>query len=1111
MSVKHENCGFFSLGGGTKCIADIAESLPNNTIYFNKLTKEISLKSVEDDTTVITHFPAERASNFSVSRFIEGKEHGSNILATYGYKLRAESVVEADSYNVYTIYSSDDRSNLNFVQFEGSSYDSSEILYKWTETHPIHIITIGSPSCYFPMPVLEMLDAGTGENGEIIVKVKVSKDFPLSILQKFSSGEIAYENDSTNYSYLQFVEAPYNGDMYVGKQTAAFGNDLIASASSAFSQGTGSIAAGKYSCAFNSNTYAGYMGFATGSGSRAYGNTSFVAGTNTVTGLNASNAAAFGRNNEANGYAAATFGQDNRSNGNYAFSANYANKADGESSAVFGIGNIALNKSQFVCGKFSLDSKKGTELFIVGNGDSDTARKNVFEINSNIQMVLGENSSSGNRTFSGGNSANGSGFTNSIIFGKDINKSTKDASGNTINRSGDSVLIVGNNNDAQCAFSESIMAGTANIVTADPINTSVIGAAVFGRYNSLGHRYSSVFGMGHTTTCQYQTLVGKYSNPSNKDLFAVGNGTDTAKTNVLSIDSDGLIIAGKGNKVITGAQGVAESIVAGLNNTITSADRTDNKSITSSAVFGRDHVVGHRNVLVAGEGAKTTRDYQVLFGCKPVADADTLFAIGCGDGTNIVTMHRYGSQNETVLSSDLSMTHHDVEITEGKLEIESKKLEGVDSSNFALRLNSTIIEGSVLQGTQTPVYGNILNVCKLSGFSTNKSTHNILSGYNFNLDNASAGLSYNAILGKDHTIKAPTYKFDESLVAGLNNTIDTSERTDSLTSSMMFGRANTLKHRYALIGGIGNTSTRDGQTLLGNYTSPTVSTIIAVGDGNDSTHQNAFEVTSAKKAFVYSKELSTKEYVDGINNQLTTSISSARNEAKEYTDTELAESMASIPMYWGESLPETLPDAYIQVGSKTNSTYNPADLFRIVIGGSNTLAINAQKDIWAAGSLRAHSNLELGDGTNRAVLTQDKLHSLLTIAEKLTSAQLTKLINLLDSICNSFEFLMNDNGVDNIGKLDYDPGMTWREFIDSEFNVKISAVGYTDAYFYIDGDKVMFGDGKPDSQQFTVRGASGLYAEGESEGDYMLGRPKDDIAINSPDELISHPVYYIMY
>lgn len=88
------------------------------------------------------------------------------------------------------------------------------------------------------------------------------------------------------------------------------------------------------------------------------------------------------------------------------------------------------------------------------------------------------------------------------------------------------------------------------------------------------------------------------------------------------------------------------------------------------------------------------------------------------------------------------------------------------------------------------------------------------------------------------------------------------------------------------------------------------------------------------------------------------------------------------PIYSGDTLPDKLPDNYIQLGAKSNASYNPTDKFRVVLGGVDVLNINSQNDLWAANNLRARRALELGTGETRATLLESDLHSLLDIHKK---------------------------------------------------------------------------------------------------------------------------------
>lgn len=84
-----------------------------------------------------------------------------------------------------------------------------------------------------------------------------------------------------------------------------------------------------------------------------------------------------GLNNKVTGDLGDAFGNETEA-GNTATSRGYLTKALGWLSATFGYATIARNLAQFVVGKHNLN--KGNTYFEVGNGTSDTDRKNAFEV-----------------------------------------------------------------------------------------------------------------------------------------------------------------------------------------------------------------------------------------------------------------------------------------------------------------------------------------------------------------------------------------------------------------------------------------------------------------------------------------------------------------------------------------------------------------------------------------------------------------------------------------------------------------------------------------------------------------------------------------------------------
>lgn len=126
--------------------------------------------------------------------------------------------------------------------------------------------------------------------------------------------------------------------------------------------------------------------------SRASGHFSHAEGTRTVASIN--NAHSEGDATVASGRQAHSEGAQTTASGYCSHSEGYLTVSSGYFSHAEGHGTIAAGRNQTAMGKFNV--KDTTSLLIVGNGTSDTARKNAFKLDA-----------SGNGVFSGKVTASG--------------------------------------------------------------------------------------------------------------------------------------------------------------------------------------------------------------------------------------------------------------------------------------------------------------------------------------------------------------------------------------------------------------------------------------------------------------------------------------------------------------------------------------------------------------------------------------------------------------------------------------------------------------------------------------------------------------------------------
>lgn len=287
-----------------------------------------------------------------------------------------------------------------------------------------------------------------------------------------------------------------------GDVSAAFGNYTKASTTYAFATGDEAEANGIASFAANyKNKANGQNSFATGSTNTVTGKTGFVAGaSNTVSGESSS---AFGLMNDVSGKYSNAFGQQNVVTGNYSNAQGYNQKNKGHFASTFGhsteVYEGSYNQSAFgTYNKASSDS-----LFMIGNGTSDTARKNAFEVKSNGTVMIGAAALTEEKVNSIGT---GGGTSGNLIKAGPVQGSV------IIND------LTNNRSDGFCS-------------TAEGCWTQAIGS------------YSHAEGLDTIAASAHQHVQGKNNikDATGKYAHIVGNGVhDMARSNAHTLDWDGV-------------------------------------------------------------------------------------------------------------------------------------------------------------------------------------------------------------------------------------------------------------------------------------------------------------------------------------------------------------------------------------------------------------------------------------------------------------------------------------------------------------------------------------------------------------------------------------------
>lgn len=190
------------------------------------------------------------------------------------------------------------------------------------------------------------------------------------------------------------------GNSASGANAHAEGNDTIASGENSHTEGTHTKATGVASHAEGETTSAtsygahaeGIKTSATGDSAHAEGNDTEASGGNSHaegqgTHANGINAHAEGRNTQATGTGSHAEGLEAIASGEYSHAQNYATKATAWATTAIGQGTVAGYTQQFVAGVYN--DNKEENIFEVGNGTSDTNRKNAFEVRRDNSAYVG--------------------------------------------------------------------------------------------------------------------------------------------------------------------------------------------------------------------------------------------------------------------------------------------------------------------------------------------------------------------------------------------------------------------------------------------------------------------------------------------------------------------------------------------------------------------------------------------------------------------------------------------------------------------------------------------------------------------------------------------------
>ena len=226
--------------------------------------------------------------------------------------------------------------------------------------------------------------------------------------------------------------------------------------------------------------------------------------------------------------------------GEASFAAGRSAKAQSYASTAFGCGTIAYGAYTTALGIYNAQSSN--YLLSVGNGSSDTDRKNAFVVDKDNNATVTNNLYAGGTVYA----------NNKEVATKEYvdNINPKKTDGIYIPNAQAGSISIGYN----CSASPySVAIGCTSKATGD-FATALDGGTATGAHsfavsnNTASANYSSAFGFHTKATGAAQTVVGQYNDSNDSDsLFVVGNGSsETNRNNAFTVMKNGGIILSNG-------------------------------------------------------------------------------------------------------------------------------------------------------------------------------------------------------------------------------------------------------------------------------------------------------------------------------------------------------------------------------------------------------------------------------------------------------------------------------------------------------------------------------------------------------------------------------------
>lgn len=244
-----------------------------------------------------------------------------------------------------------------------------------------------------------------------------------------------------------------------------------------------------------------------------------------------------GIGNVAFGLASHVEGANNEANGQYSHAGGSLTKVNGMSSIAVGGGLISNSSHQAVFGKYNLDT---TSPFVIGDGDSDSSRSDLFVVNAAGAYYNGREVAIKADVRSDLNTALANYYTKSEIVGQGFAKSTDLA---VIKGAGTSSFktpnsTVSNQGSAAIGYGTTATAwGSLSFGASTKATQSY--AVAGGQASEANAEHSFAFGEVVKTTNQYQVAFGKYNAMKSGTVFEIGYGTSSKRENVFEVHADG--------------------------------------------------------------------------------------------------------------------------------------------------------------------------------------------------------------------------------------------------------------------------------------------------------------------------------------------------------------------------------------------------------------------------------------------------------------------------------------------------------------------------------------------------------------------------------------------